>query len=254
MKRTRSVPSFRRQTVYLLPNLCTLTALFCGFYAVVQSMNKNFEVAALAIFIAMVFDGLDGRVARWTRTQSEFGAEFDSLSDMVSFGVAPALVAYEWALRSLGKLGWMVAFIYCACAALRLARFNTMLTHSDKRYFIGLPSPSAAALVASSVWLSRDMGFDPEINPVLAWSMLCLTAVAGLSMVTSVKFYSFKEFHFKQRVPFMALLLLVFLIVVLVQSPQSILFCFFFGYLVWGYIALVFPSKHKGHGQNHSDW
>src|SRR6186713_2415746 len=152
----------RRRGIYLLPNLFTTAALFAGFYAIVQAMNANFDQSAVAIFVAMVLDGLDGRVARMTRTQSAFGAEFDSLADMVSFGAAPALVMYEWALRDLGKLGWIAAFIYIAGAALRLARFNTMLEVADKRWFTGLPSPSAAALVAGLVWIVDDLGLDPE--------------------------------------------------------------------------------------------
>jgi CDP-diacylglycerol--serine O-phosphatidyltransferase len=150
---SRNKLTLRQQSIYLLPNLFTLAALFAGFFAVVQAMNQRFETAAVAVFIAMVLDGMDGRVARMTHSQSAFGAEFDSLSDMVSFGVAPALIAYEWMLRGLGKLGWMVAFIYCAGAALRLARFNTMIGVTDKRWFIGLPSPAAAALVAGLVWI-----------------------------------------------------------------------------------------------------
>jgi CDP-diacylglycerol--serine O-phosphatidyltransferase len=232
----------KNHTIYLLPNLFTLAALFCGFYAIVQSMNRNFEHAALAIFIAMIFDGLDGRVARWTDTQSDFGAEFDSLSDMVSFGVAPALVAYEWMLRDLsqmgwGKLGWMVAFIYCACGALRLARFNTMINSDDqdRSYFTGMPSPSAAALVASAVWVCRDYGWTSHNVPMLPWVILILTLLAGLTMVSPVKFYSFKEFHFKQKVPLVALLLVLFLLLVIASSPSLVLFVFFLGYVVWAY-------------------
>src|ERR1017187_1433171 len=149
-------PELRRRGIYILPNLFTTGALFAGFYAIVQAMNGQFAEAGVAIFVAMVLDGLDGRVARLTRTQSAFGAEYDSLSDMVSFGAAPALVVYEWALRGMGKLGWIAAFIYVAAAALRLARFNTMLEVADQRYFQGLPSPSAAALVAGFVWIIDD--------------------------------------------------------------------------------------------------
>src|SRR5439155_3249359 len=152
----------RRRGIYLLPNLFTTAALFAGFYAIVQAMNTRFDQAAVAIFIAMVLDSLDGRVARLTRTQSAFGAEYDSLSDMVSFGVAPALVAYEWALKGMGKLGWVAAFVYCAGAALRLARFNTQLEVADKRYFQGLPSPSAAALVSGMVWVMVENSVAPE--------------------------------------------------------------------------------------------
>ena len=162
--------SLRRQGIYLLPNLFTLAALFAGFYAVVQAMNNRFEHAAVAIFVAMILDGLDGRVARMTHTQSEFGAEFDSLSDMVSFGVAPSLVAYVWALKDFGKLGWIVAFIYCAGAALRLARFNTNVGTVDKRWFQGLPSPAAASLVAGLVWISIEYAEDLQFfAPALPW-------------------------------------------------------------------------------------
>ena len=155
-------PERRRRGIYILPNLFTTAALFAGFYAIVQAMNGLFEQAAVAIFIAMVLDGLDGRVARLTRTQSAFGAEYDSLSDMVSFGAAPSLIMYEWALKGMGKLGWMAAFIYCAGAALRLARFNTNIDVVDKRYFQGLPSPAAAALVAGLVWVMIDNGIAGE--------------------------------------------------------------------------------------------
>src|SRR6201989_3047858 len=166
----------RRRGIYLLPNLFTTLNLFAGFYAIVQGMNHEFEKSAVAIFVAMVLDSLDGRVARLTKTQSAFGAEYDSLSDMVSFGAAPALVVYEWALRGLGKLGWVAAFVYMAGAALRLARFNTMLEVADKRYFQGLPSPSAAALVAGFVWIVDDYGIDPHAARVWAW---IITVFAG---------------------------------------------------------------------------
>lgn len=156
----RSKMDLRRRGIYLLPNLLTTAALFAGFYAIVQSMNGRYEIAAVAIFIAMVLDGLDGRVARMTHTQSEFGAQYDSLSDMVSFGVAPSILMYEWAFRDLGKWGWFAAFIYCAGGALRLARFNTNIDVIDKRYFQGLPSPAAAALVAGFVWVMADNRFS----------------------------------------------------------------------------------------------
>ena len=158
--------------------------MFAGFYAIVQAMNGRFDQAAIAIFVALVLDGIDGRVARLTKTQSAFGAEYDSLSDMVSFGAAPALVVYEWALRGMGKLGWIAAFVYVAAAALRLARFNTMLDVADKRYFQGLPSPSAAALVAGFVWIIEDYAIDPESIRMVAWAV---TVFAGLSMVSNVR-------------------------------------------------------------------
>src|SRR3989339_646420 len=149
-------PEIKRRGIYLLPNLFTTAALFAGFFAIVQAMQGDFERAAMAIFIAMVLDGLDGRVARMTNTQSAFGAEYDSLSDMVSFGAAPALVVFSWALQSLGKFGWICAFIYCVAAAFRLARFNVQLEVADNRYFTGLASPLAAAIVAATVWVGGD--------------------------------------------------------------------------------------------------
>lgn len=233
----REKPSLRRQGIYLLPNSFTLAALFAGFFSIVQAMNHNFEVAAMAIFIAMVLDGLDGRVARLTHSQSAFGAEFDSLSDMVSFGVAPALVVYEWQLRGLGKLGWMVAFIYCASAALRLARFNTMIGVVDKRWFVGLPSPAAAALVAGLVWICLAYGADHL--PGLRWITLLFTAFAGLSMVTNIRFWSFKEIHLRRKVPFFALMLLVLVILLLVASPPLVLFGFFVCYGLSGYLSAI---------------
>ena len=164
---TRKPMNLRKRGIYLLPNLFTTGALFAGFYAIVQAMNEQFEHSAVAIFIAMVLDGLDGRVARLTHTQSEFGAEYDSLSDMVSFGVAPALVVYEWALKGMGKWGWFAAFIYCAATALRLARFNTNIDVVDKRYFQGLPSPAAAALIAGFVWVMHDYDISGDIDPLV---------------------------------------------------------------------------------------
>src|SRR6266705_3935341 len=172
-------PTLRRRGIYLLPNLFTTAALFAGFYAIVQAMNGRFDQSAVAIFVAMVLDGLDGRVARLTKTQSAFGAEYDSLSDMVSFGAAPALVVYEWALRSMGKLGWIAAFVYVAGAALRLARFNTMLEVADKRWFTGLPSPAAAALVAGLVWVFFDLGIG---GPEVRWVAAAVTVYAGITM------------------------------------------------------------------------
>jgi CDP-diacylglycerol---serine O-phosphatidyltransferase len=236
-------PSLRRQGIYLLPNSFTLAALFAGFYAVVQSMNHNFEYAAMAVFIAMLLDGMDGRVARLTHSQSAFGAEFDSLSDMVSFGVAPALVLYEWQLRGFGKFGWMVAFIYCASAAMRLARFNTMIGVADKRWFTGLPSPAAAALVAGLVWVCIEYGWDRL--PYLDWLSLGLTAFAGLSMVTNVRFWSFKEIHLARKVPFFALLLLLLIILLLVASPSLVLFGFFACYGVSGYLGALLRMRHR---------
>ena len=232
--RGRGLVALRRRGIYLLPNLFTLAALFSGFYAIVQAMNNRFENAAIAIFVAMVLDGLDGRVARLTHTQSEFGAQFDSLSDMVSFGAAPALIMYEWALKDLGELGWIAAFVYCAGAALRLARFNTNIDVIDKRYFQGLPSPMAAALVAGLVWVFDDLGIDRELwLRTIAW--VC-TMYAGVTMVLNVPFYSFKEVNLKKSVPFWVLALFAAGLAVISLKPPVVLFLMVFAYGVSGYV------------------
>ena len=232
----------RRRGIYLLPNLFTTAALFAGFYAIVQAMNVNFDYAAIAIFVAMVLDGLDGRVARMTHTQSAFGAEYDSLSDMVCFGAAPALVMYEWVLRDLGKLGWIAAFVYVAGAALRLARFNTLLEVADKRWFMGLPSPSAAALVAGLVWVVDDLGYDPE---PLRWWAWFVTVFAGLTMVSNFKYWSFKAFNLKKSVPFVAVLFFVILVALLSWQPPIVLFGAFVVYAVSGYAIAAWTKLRK---------
>jgi CDP-diacylglycerol--serine O-phosphatidyltransferase len=224
----------RRRGIYLLPNLFTTAALFAGFYAIVQAMNLRFDQAAVAIFVAMVLDGLDGRVARLTRTQSAFGAEYDSLSDMVSFGAAPALIVYEWALKGMGKLGWIAAFVYVAGAALRLARFNVMLDVADKRWFTGIPSPAAAALVAGLVWIIDDYNIDPA---GLRWWAWAVTLFAGLTMVSNIKYYSFKTINLKRSVPFLAIFVFVLVIALLSYQPAIVLFAGFVGYALSGYIA-----------------
>lgn len=221
----------RSRGIYLLPNLFTTTALFAGFYAVLAGMNGQFEKAAIAIFVAMLLDGLDGRVARMTNTQSAFGAEYDSLSDMVAFGLAPSLVMYEWALSGLGKAGWMAAFIYTAAAALRLARFNTSVATADKRYFRGLPSPSAAALLAGSVWVAVDNGFDVGN---LEWLAGSLTGIAGLLMVSNIKYNSFKQVDFHGKVPFFALVAVMLVFAVMLTDPALVLFALFSVYVLSG--------------------
>lgn len=225
-------PEIKRRGIYILPNLFTTAALFCGFFAIVQGMQGDFERAAVAIFIAMVLDGLDGRVARLTHTQSAFGAEYDSLSDMVSFGVAPALVMYEWALRDLGRLGWIAAFIYCVGAALRLARFNTTLETVDKRFFQGLPSPAAAALVAGFVWVMLVNGIEGDEVAVVACA---LAAFAGITMVSNIRYYSFKDINLKKSVPFMAVAVLALGFALFALSPEIALFAFFTLYCLSGY-------------------
>nr|WP_315214522.1 CDP-diacylglycerol--serine O-phosphatidyltransferase [uncultured Duganella sp.] len=226
----------RHRGIYLLPNAFTTAALFCGFYAIVMAMNQKFEHSAWAIFIAMVLDGLDGRVARLTNTQSEFGAQYDSLSDMVSFGAAPALVIYEWSLRGLGKVGWIAAFVYCAGAALRLARFNTNIEVVDKRFFQGLPSPSAAALVAGFILLM----VDQEVSGLeLRWISCGVAMFAGLSMVTNVPFYSFKDVNFRKSVPFIAVFLIALVFALVSIDPPKVLFPIFIAYGLSGYAVLV---------------
>ena len=221
-----------RKGIYVLPNLFTLAALFGGFYAIVMAMNGRFDAAALGIFSAMVLDSLDGRIARMTNTQSAFGEQMDSLADMVSFGAAPALIAYEWSLKGLGRWGWIAAFVYCACAALRLARFNVNTTVVDKRYFQGLPSPAAAALVAGFIWLITDYGLDPMAN---SWLMFAFAIYAGLTMVTNVPFYSFKDLSMKKSVPFAVIVLIALGIAVINIHPPLVLFGLFVVYGLSGY-------------------
>jgi CDP-diacylglycerol--serine O-phosphatidyltransferase len=221
----------KRKGIYLLPNLLTTAGLFSGFYAVVASMNGRFEAAAVAIFIAMIFDGLDGRVARMTNTQSEFGAEYDSMADMVSFGMAPALVAYNWGLTDLGKIGWLAAFIYVAGAALRLARFNTQLGVADKRFFQGLASPAAAALVAGMVWVGVEYDIDGNDYGVI---VALVTGLAGLLMVSNFKYNSFKEVNWHGKVPFVAMLIIMLGFVVVATEPSLVLFLVFALYALAG--------------------
>jgi len=235
-------PSLRRRSIYLLPNAFTTAALFCGFYAIVMAMNLKFDLAAIAIFIAMVLDSLDGRVARLTNTQSEFGAQYDSLSDMVSFGAAPALVIYEWSLKGMGKMGWMAAFVYCAAAALRLARFNTNIAVVDKRYFQGLPSPAAAAIVAGFVLMMNDLHF---FGTDFTWTAWTITLFAGLTMVTNVPFYSFKDINFRKSVPFITIFLIALGFVAISSDPPKVLFGLFVLYGLSGY-AVFFWRLIKG--------
>ena len=214
----------RRRGIYLLPNLFTTAALFFGFYAVVSGMQGKFEAAAIAIFVAMILDGLDGRVARLTNTQSKFGAEYDSLADMVSFGVAPALVMFSWALSGLGKFGWACAFIYVACAALRLARFNTQIDTADKNYFSGLASPAAAAVVASIIWVCHDEGWVGSGVPFeMAVVAGCLTGLVGILMILNVPYHSFKGLNLRGRVPFVVMIAVVLLFGLVMLDPPRVL-------------------------------
>lgn len=226
----------RRRGIYLLPNLFTTAALFTGFYAIIGAMNGHFEAAAIAIFIAMVLDGVDGRVARMTHTQTDFGAEYDSLSDMVSFGLAPATLMYAWSLSSLGKVGWLCAFVYAAAGALRLARFNTQVGVADKRYFQGLASPSGAALLAGLVWVGQDYGLD---GATLRYVTAPLTVAAAVLMVSNVRYHSFKELDLKGKVPFVAVLAVVLVFVFISIDPPQVLFALFLAYAVSGPILTV---------------
>ena len=239
-------PRPRRKGIYILPNLFTLAALFGGFYAVVMAMNGRFEQAAIGIFCAAVLDSLDGRVARMTNTQSAFGEQMDSLSDMVSFGAAPALIVYEWALKGLGKPGWIAAFVYCAGAALRLARFNTNIAVVDKRFFQGLPSPAAAALIIGFIWVMDNAGWREawSVN-WLCWSAFGLTLYAGLTMVTNVPFYSFKDVSFKRTVPFIVIVAIALGIAVINIHPPMVLFALFVVYGFSGYAVYVY-KRSKG--------
>jgi CDP-diacylglycerol--serine O-phosphatidyltransferase len=236
------VPRKRPRGIYLLPNLFTTAALFAGFYAVLAATQGRFEAAAIAIFVAMLLDGFDGRVARMTHTQTAFGAEYDSLSDMVAFGVAPALVAYHWALGGLGKVGWLAAFVYCAAAALRLARFNTQVGTADKRYFQGLPSPSAAAIVAGGVWIGADQGIDPSY---VSWLAAALTAATGLLMVSNFRYFSFKQLDMQGRVPFMLTVAVMLSIALILIQPPIVLFLGFLLYGVSGPVWTVMGLRER---------
>jgi CDP-diacylglycerol---serine O-phosphatidyltransferase len=234
----------RRRGIYLLPNLFTTAALFAGFYSIVASINHQFEAAAIAIFVAMILDGMDGRIARMTNTQSDFGMQYDSLSDMVSFGLAPALVMYQWALSDMGKLGWLAAFVYTASGALRLSRFNTQATSQDKRFFQGLPSPAAAAVLAGMIWCGSVYDLIGETTSLVF--CLPVTVVAGILMVSNIRYHSFKQFDLKGRVPFMAVIIVVPVFVLIAIEPPIVLFSLAAIYAVSGPIlTLLTIRKHK---------
>ena len=238
------IRQLRRRSIYLLPNLFTTAALFAGFYSIVQAMNGRFDVSAVAIFVAAVLDGLDGRIARMTRTQSEFGAEYDSLADMVSFGAAPALVMHEWVLKDTGRFGWIAAFVYCAAAALRLARFNVNTDVVDKRFFQGMPSPAAAALVAGFIWLAHDNKI-PLSEYGMPWVAGVVTLYAGLTMVSNVPFYNFKTVNWRKAVPFWMLLVVVLGFVLVSFNPPVVLFLLFCGYGISGWVLWAMGVRAK---------
>lgn len=237
----------RHRGIYLLPNLFTTAALFAGFYAIVAASRGQFDTAAIAIFVAMILDGMDGRIARLTHTQSDFGAQYDSLSDMVAFGLAPALVMYEWSLASLGKLGWTAAFVYAAAAALRLARFNTQIGVVDKRHFLGLPSPSAAALIAGLVWVGADYDMHGEDIALLTFP---LTVLTGILMVSNVRFKSFKDLDLRGKIPFVAALIMVLVFVFIAIDPPVVLFSIALLYALSG-PALSLASRRRRQRERH---
>ena len=240
-------PDQRNKRIYILPNLFTTASLFAGFYAIIQATQGNFDVSAAAIFIAAIMDSLDGRVARMTNTVSEFGKEYDSLSDVIAFGLTPALVSYEWALSSLGKVGWLVSFLFVACAALRLARFNSMVA-VDKRFFQGIPCPAAAAFVAAFVW----MVFSYE-NKGSDWpyATLFITVIASFAMVSNIPYYSFKDINLKGRMPFIGMIVLVFIFLLISSDPPNVLFMLCLIYFVSGPIGLLPYFRDKiSHGKS----
>ena len=239
MNKTKSP---RHRGIYLLPNLFTTGAMFSGFYAITSAINERFEVAAIAIFVAMILDGLDGRVARMTHTQSEFGVQYDSLSDMVSFGVAPGLVMYLWAFSSLGKLGLFAAFVHTAGGALRLARFNTQVETADKRYFQGLPSPAAAAILAGFLWVSVEYNYEVESLKFIA---LILTISTGLLMVSNFRYSSFKEIDFKGRIPFVATIIVMLSLAFIMIQPPAMLFLLFLAYAISGPVITLVMLRRK---------
>ena len=233
-----------KRGVYLLPNVLTTFGLFAGFFAVILATKGQYADAAIAIFVAMLFDGLDGRVARLTNTQSSFGEQYDSMADMLSFCVAPALLVYFWQFSDLGKIGWLGAFVYTAAGALRLARFNTQIGVEDKRYFQGLPSPAAAALVAGMVWTKQSIGvtdYDQYLT-LVSWIIL---VGAGVLMVSNVRYYSFKEINLKGRSSFKLLLIATLIIIVTTLWPSAILFVFFLAYALSGLIMTMVEVRKK---------
>ena len=236
----------RRRGIYVLPNAITLAALFSAFYGIIMATNGRFELACIAIFVAAVLDSLDGRVARMTNSQSAFGEQMDSLSDMVAFGAAPALIVYQWALQDLGRLGWIPAFVYIAGAALRLARFNVNIGMVDKRFFQGLPSPAAAAIVMSFIWVMDDAGFK-SVSRIdwIEWSAFAVTLYAGLSMVTNAPFYSFKVWGGRRTVPFAVLIVVMLTIALVALDPPRVLFGIFCLYGLSGYVVYAW-RKYKG--------
>ena len=249
---TEKIPS---RGIYLLPSILTTFGMFAGFYSIIASINGDFTIAAISIMVAMLWDALDGRVARLTNTQSDFGAQYDSLADLVSFGVAPALLVYEWSLSDLGRIGWLAAFIFLACAALRLARFNTQVGASNKRYFQGLPSPAAAGVIASMIWLKfwKFEYFDFGIVSLSYYVGVGITIFCALLMVSNLRFYSFKELDSK-KASFRFLLAIVLSFIVLLSKPNIFLFTGFFVYMLSGpFITINGLNKKRNQKKQSQD-
>jgi len=242
MTEPEQIHKHRSKGIYLLPNLFTTAGLFAGFYAIIAAVDGYFANAAIAIFVALIMDGLDGRVARMTHTESEFGAEYDSMADMVSFGLAPALVLHQWALTSWGKIGWLAAFVFAACAALRLARFNTQVGIADKRYFQGLASPAAASLIAGFVWLGVDLGWEGTDKSLIA---IVVSIGAGILMVTNIQYHSFKQFDLRGKVPFIVIVALMLAFAVIYLHPPVVLFVGFFIYAISGPVMALLKFKQR---------
>lgn len=236
-------PRLQRRGIYLLPNLFTTLALFFGFYAIVAAVDGRFNQACITIFIAMICDSLDGRIARMTNTTSPFGAEYDSLSDLVTFGLAPGLLVYKWSLHSLGKIGWLIAFIYVAATALRLARFNTLIGVSSKKYFKGMPCPAAAAVLASFIWAIDDTWNIDGTH--LTYLLALITIAAAAVMVSNVNFYSFKDIDWRGRVPFVMILIFILICVAIALDPPPVLFGAFMLYMLSGPVSALWRMTHK---------
>ena len=226
-----SADTVHRRGIYLIPNLLTTSALFAGFYSLIASMEGDFQKACVAIFVAQLLDGADGRVARMTHTQSEFGAQYDSMSDIIAFGLAPAILAFQWSLSGLHKVGWIAAFIFVAGAALRLARFNVQIGKVDKKYFVGLASPAGAAVIWASIWSMLEFGISGEQVPYL---MALLVPLVGILMVSPIRYFSFKDISAQRRIPFFALLAIVLGLSLVALDPARVLFCMAFTYAISG--------------------
>lgn len=242
-EKNKSIKKVRHQSIYLLPNLFTTGCLFAGFYSIIMAVNGDFEKSAIAIFVAMVLDSLDGRVARLTNSTSSFGENYDSLADIVSFGVAPAIVSYVWILQFLGKLGWLAAFLYLAGSALRLARFNSRKGYVDIRFFQGLPCPAAAALVAGVVWVITDLSSIGAVvipDYYLSWLVWSIVIYAGFCMISVLPYYSFKDLKLRKSVPFLMVVMIALVLVLVSQDPPLIFFIAFVSYSLSGFFLYLY--------------